>query len=96
MGLWDANGKWCNERESIAQAATSYFKSIYTTSHPNHIDEVIAAIPVKVTNDMNASLTQGFSREEVVIALKQIQPTKTPGPDGMSAIFLSETLEYYG
>ena len=57
---------------------------------------MIAAIPVKVTNDMNASLTQGFSREEVVIALKQIQPTKTPGPDGMSAIFLSETLEYYG
>ena len=48
---------------------------------------MIAAIPVKVTDDMNASLTQDFSREEIVIALKQTHPTKTPGPDGMSAIF---------
>ena len=77
----------CDERDSVAQVATSYFESIYTTSHPNHIEEVIAVVPVKVTDDMNARLTRNFSREEVVIALKQIHPIKTPGPDGMSAIF---------
>jgi len=36
---------------------------------------------------MNASLTRDIFREEVVIALKQIHPTKTPEPDGMSTIF---------
>ena len=77
----------CDERDSVAQVATSYFESIYTTSHPNHIEEVIAVVPIKVTDDMNARLTRNFSREEVVIALKQIHPIKTPGPDGMSAIF---------
>lgn len=87
LGLWDMNGEWCDERDSIAQAATSYFESTYITSHPSHMDEVIAAVLIKVTEDMNARLTQHFSKEEVVTALKQIHPTKTLGPDGMSVIF---------
>ena len=36
---------------------------------------------------MNAELTKTFTRDEVIIALKQLHPTKAPGPDGMSAIF---------
>ena len=40
-----------------------------------------------MTAEMNESLNRNFTREEVVIALKQIHPTKAPSPDGMSAIF---------
>ena len=36
---------------------------------------------------MNESLDRVFTREKVVTALKQIHPTKAPGPDGMSALF---------
>ena len=36
---------------------------------------------------MNENLNKSFTREEVAIALKQIHPTKAPGPDGMSTIF---------
>ena len=36
---------------------------------------------------MNESLDWVFTKEKVVIALKQIHPTKAPGPDGMSALF---------
>ena len=36
---------------------------------------------------MNESLNRNFNRDEVAIALKQIHPTKAPGPDGMSTIF---------
>ena len=54
---------------------------------PSQIDEVVAAIPTRVTEDMNESLNRNFTREEVATALKQIHPTKAPGLDGMFAIF---------
>ena len=45
---------------------------------------------------MNESLTRVFTREEVVTTLKQIHPTKAPGPDGMSAIFYQRYWDIVG
>ena len=56
----------------------------------------MAAIPTRVSEDMNESLTYVFTREEVATTLKQIHPTKAPGLDGMFAIFLSKILEHCG
>ena len=47
-------------------------------------------ISVKVTNEMNMELTRGFTKEKVVVALKQMHPTKSPGPDGMSTLFFQK------
>ena len=90
MGIWDEQGRWCDDEESIAQVAISYFDNIYSSSHPNRIVEVIDAIPFKVTDEMNESLIREFTRDEVVIALKQIHPNKAPGPNGMSAMFFQK------
>ena len=85
--IWDEHGRWCKEKESIAQVAVAYFENIYTTAYPTWVEEVVAAIPTRVLKDMKESLTRAFTREEVAIALKQIHPTKAPRPDGMSAFF---------
>ena len=39
---------------------------------------------------MNSKLSRAFTREEVVFALKQLQPTKSPGPDNMLALFFQK------
>ena len=39
---------------------------------------------------MNMELTRGFTKEEVVVALKQMHPTKSLGPDGMSTLFFQK------
>ena len=39
---------------------------------------------------MNSELTRAFTKEKVVVALKQLHPTKSPGPDGMSALFFQK------
>ena len=46
--------------------------------------------------DMNAELTKAFTRDELTIALKQLHPTKAPGPDGMSAIFFHKYWDIVG
>ena len=45
---------------------------------------------------MNAELTKTFTRDEVIIALKQLHPTKAPGLDGMSAIFFHKYWDIVG
>ena len=39
---------------------------------------------------MNTELSRSFTKEEVIAALKQLHPTKSPGPDGMSALFFQK------
>lgn len=55
--ICDEQGRWGDDKESIAQAAISYFESIYSSSRPSHIKEVTKAISTKVTDDMHESLT---------------------------------------
>ena len=90
LGLVDEEGNWCNSKEDIADIAVSYFEKMYTTSCPTCEAKVIATIPTRVTNEMNQFLTKDFTKEEVEDALKQMHPTKAPGPDGMSAIFFQK------
>ena len=62
LGIWDDFGRWCEEKERIAQAAVAYFKNIYTTASPSRVEDVVAAIPSRVTEDMNESLSHVFTR----------------------------------
>jgi hypothetical protein len=41
----------------------------------------------RVTAAMNRNLLRVFTPEEVDSALNQMHPLKSPGPDGMSAVF---------
>ena len=40
-----------------------------------------------VSPEINEYLSRAFSSDEVAAALKQIHPSKSPGLDGMSALF---------
>ena len=95
-GIWDENGIWCDTSESIAATAIAYFEALFTTSNPCRILEVTNTIPTKVTDEMNQGLIAAFTREEVVTALKQMHPTKAPGPDGMSVIFFQKYWDVVG
>ena len=53
-------------------------------------------IPTKLSTEINAELTQDFTMEEVRIALRQMHPTKVPGPDDMSAIFYQKYWDIVG
>ena len=70
LGIWDESGRWCEEKESIAQAAVAYFENIYTPASPSRVEDVVVAIPVRVTEDMNERLSHAFTREETATALK--------------------------
>ena len=76
--------------------AISYFETLFTTSHPSRILEVTDTIPTRVTDEMNQRLISTFTRDGVEAALKQMHPTKAPGPDSMSAIFFQKYWDVVG
>ena len=80
--MW-GSGQYC-------QGCHFLFEEIYSTSHSSQSETVIAPIPSLVSPEMNAELSRAFSREEVVVALKQLHPSKLPGLDGMSALFFQK------
>ncbi|KAL0458268.1 UNVERIFIED_CONTAM: hypothetical protein Slati_0454000 [Sesamum latifolium] len=51
------------------------------------MDEVLTSLDCRVTPAMKESLLLLFTSKEIIHALKQMHPLKSPGPDGMSPVF---------
>lgn len=48
---------------------------------------ILNALEHKVTPEMNDTIMKPYTEEEVQQAIKQMHPTKAPGPDGMTPLF---------
>ena len=48
---------------------------------------MLSCIPTIIDDDINGMLSQEFSEQELVVALKQMAPLKAPGLDGMPPLF---------
>ena len=62
-GLWDKNGKWCENMGEIANIATDYFAELFTTSFPTKAVEVAKTVQRCITQEMNEQLTKDFQKE---------------------------------
>ena len=80
----------------MAELFCDYFKGLFLTSNPSHIEEVLATIPQVVSDSMNSDLMKNFTRQEVDAALKSMAPLKAPGPDGMPPIFFQHYWDSIG
>ena len=85
--LEDANGELCSDEEGISSILVDYYQQLFTSSNPSMVEEVVTHIPCTITNELNAELLADFTREEVAVALKQMEPLKAPRPDGLPPLF---------
>ena len=83
----DANGELCSDEEGISSILVDYYQQLFTSSNPSMVEEVVAHIPCTITDELNAELLADFTREEVVMALKQMEPLKALGSDGLPPLF---------
>ena len=49
--------------------------------------DLIENVEVRLSDPMRDVLLKPYSKDEVVMALKDMQPAKSPGPDGFPALF---------
>ena len=92
----DDEGVWQEEPEVVKNIILDYFKSIFSSNQPANFDASLEAMDRRVTPEMNQALLKEFRAEEVWSALKQMHPTKSLGPDGMSPIFYQKYWDIVG
>ena len=61
--------------------------SLFTSSQPTNFSDIMDVVQPSVTEDMNTQLLRPFLREEVEVAIKEMKPTTTLGPDDMPSLF---------
>ena len=83
----NSEGELVSGEENISTMVTDCYSSLFTSSGPVGIEDVVQFTKPMVIVEMNSNLIGSFSREEVELALKQMAPLKAPGPDGMPLYF---------
>ena len=68
-----------------------YFQDLFTTEGIHGLEACLAGLDNRVTPEMNQGLGRAFTEMEVDKALKEMQPMKSPGPDGFSAGFFQQS-----
>ena len=64
-----------------------YFSNIFKSNGITDALAIVGAVQPMVTESMNRGLVQEFQATEVVKALKQMHPKKSPSPSGMPYLF---------
>ena len=69
-----------------------YFQDLFTSSQPKdeEIGPVLEAVDQRVIDDMNSTLMEPYTGDEVRRALYQMHLSKASGPDGMSPFFFQK------
>ena len=86
-GLRNLDNVWCTSDLQIKDIAVEYFQSLFSSSHPSVQSDIFEAVMPSVSLEMNEQILKPFTREEVEVALHQMEPITAPGPDGMPPLF---------
>ncbi|XP_019161998.1 PREDICTED: uncharacterized protein LOC109158536 [Ipomoea nil] len=93
--LQDEDGNWVVDEAGLDNVMLNYFTSLFSPDYGD-FQEVIETISAKVTGADNARLLHPLSMEEVRIAVFQMHPDKSPGPDGFGPGFFHVSSEEDG
>ncbi|KAL8155443.1 hypothetical protein AgCh_000728 [Apium graveolens] len=99
IGLYDMNlneeGAWVDWDNRLSELIFNYFIELYKTAGSNY-REIIHWIPTSISAIQNEELFLPISAKEVKVALFQMNPDKSPGPDGMTPGFYQKYWKIVG
>jgi len=87
VAVTDQEGRKWTKRDDIGSAFAKYYQNLFSTEGVVGIDECLSSVSTRVSPAMNELLSGDFSPDEVNSALSQMQPLKSPGPDGFGVSF---------
>ncbi|PRQ56718.1 putative RNA-directed DNA polymerase [Rosa chinensis] len=95
-GLFNNDGVWSTEVEELEDIVLHYFNDLFTSSYPEDFQNILEGVLHGVSEVDNRALTRRIDKEEVFAAIKNMHPSKSPGPDGFSQCFFQTFWELVG
>lgn len=80
----------CSNKEEIAQILVTHYQELFHSANPSNLEYVLEEISTFITLDLNDMLMAEFVRDEVDETLKQMDPLKAPGPNGLPPLFFQK------
>lgn len=77
IGICDSLGQWQEDDHVTETIILEYFENIFRSNGLVDILQLVDAVQPMITEEINSSLTQTFTAEEVHKALKQMHPKKS-------------------
>lgn len=94
--LKDDNGMWESDQSKLQELAQQYFQSLYSTEGASQIGyRVPGSFPHLPSHHVSA-LKRAITKEEVKASLFEMHPLKSPGPDGLHALFFQSQWNVVG
>ncbi|KAK3212452.1 hypothetical protein Dsin_017158 [Dipteronia sinensis] len=89
LGLYDANGNWCEGDSEVELVVAEYFTNLFTFYEPHEedIDRMLACVQSSRSQQLINFLDGPFTIEEIRVAVFVMAPSKAPGLDGLPALF---------
>lgn len=84
--LQNNDGVWL-EGALLGEHIENYFASLFLTSEERGSMEFLETIKMRLSEQMEVDLSRDYTLEEIEWALKQMHPTKAPGPNTMFTHF---------
>lgn len=84
------DGSWVFDQRSLKDMVADYFRTLYATDPASGGTFITGKFPL-LTSSMYLQLLHRYTSEEIYSAMKDMGPTKAPGPDGFNAAFFQQT-----
>jgi hypothetical protein len=94
--ITDDHGRTWRRQKEIGKAFVDYFGDVFTSNGVADFSQCLETMEPRISEEMNSDLVRPFTMEEVGMALSQMHPLKSPGPDGFSAGFFQKAWSFVG
>lgn len=98
LGLFDETNCFKTNQKEMEGIVTSFYSDFFSSQRPDprEIQTIMGLIPRTIPHNLLDSLNTPFSKEEVHKALSDLNASKAPGPDGLTAHFFQNAWDTIG